>query len=313
MPSVGLRKDHRTEEEGEEVAATYSEMFSMSKWSRTGQVLSGFPHPCNTKGEKLCHGSVIDFDSVPIEYIHDDALVFWLAVRQIQNSFQNRDELVRTVNHLRTRSVELRVLPSFLLRGSAGYVTFEVLTARDPNGAVTWLRRQEALSRCREWYIPKIDDDYFYSIFKKRNSVRQRCLKHVKSGSFDLKDFKVTSGLRSNMRAEKELFVVQALCAPSQRLGSGVLYTVTLVFCVDENEQTSIYQQNPHSKCDCENGAWFCAHMGALVLMLFVFQQTSQTMDFDTNWTMWKWPNLLPTRFIKTMAKSRCSLVARWV
>lgn len=260
----------------EDDEVSYKNLFHMIQWSRTGRELVGIKPQLDSEDRQLCHGSILDFEKVPAKYVPDEALIFWLAVRQIVNSFEDRTALVDMVEHLRQRSPPLQILPAFLLRGGGGYVTFEVLAPRDGDVPIIWRKGDEALETIRSWMVPAISDTYFTTLFKKRNNSRIRCLAHLKGGSYDIRDLKVTTGLKSNINPTLELLVIQAVSAPSQKIKKGLMYSVTIVFAVDKDNNVTVYIRNPVSRCDCANGCWFCAHMGALILILFVIQQRPQ-------------------------------------
>ena len=67
--------------------------------------------------------------------------------------------------------------------------------------------------------LPRITEEYFTSIFGKRNGTRARVLKHLKGGSFDVRTLKATKSLRSKVDTELELLVFSGMCTASQKLG----------------------------------------------------------------------------------------------
>ena len=110
-------------------------------------------------------------------------------------------------------------MPKCLLRGCGGYEAFEPVTMKGDN--VPRLTEDDALDVIIEC-VPEITDEYYFnSIFGRRNSTRVRAIAHVQHGSFDLRQLAVTFGLTESLDTSRNLLVVECLCAPSQRLGSG--------------------------------------------------------------------------------------------
>jgi hypothetical protein len=129
--------------------------------------------------------------------------------------------------------LSLPPLPKFLMREGGGYSTFEVLSPRDDKDVV-WHMEGDALVVIREM-LPAVDDAWFTSLFGKRNASQLRCVGHLKGESFDIKDLQVKEGLKNKLAPDKKLLVVKAKCVPSQKLGSGDLYTVAAVFQEKDN------------------------------------------------------------------------------
>ena len=124
-------------------------------------------------------------------------LIMYLAVRGVRNNFSDRNKLVETVKRVNNQNVS--ILPKFLLRGSGGYVTFETLVPCDDTVSPIWLSGDNMISVIRN-NLPIIDDDFFELMWniilgKDRNNSRKRCLLHLKTGSFDINDLKVTKDL----------------------------------------------------------------------------------------------------------------------
>jgi hypothetical protein len=163
-------------------------------------------------------------------------------------------------------------MPKCILRGSGGYVAFEPIT---PCGdAVPRLTEDDALGVIID-YVPEITDEYFNSIFGKRNSTRERVIAHVQHGSFDLRELTATFGMTDSLDTSRNLLVVECLCAPSQRLGSGDMYHVRAIFNLQEDDEgipAATFLPNPFSSCACANGGLFCAHLGALLIQFQIIQ-----------------------------------------
>ena len=80
-----------------------------------------------------------------------------------------------------------------LRRGGGGYSTFEVLAPK--GGSVEWSTKDNMLTKIRK-NVPVIDDELSTAIFGKQNNTQKRIMFHLKSGSFDLKNLRVTYGLK---------------------------------------------------------------------------------------------------------------------
>jgi hypothetical protein len=93
----------------------------------------------------------------------------------------------------------------------------------------------------------------------------------------------LTRDLKNSFDAEKKLLAIECLSAPSQKLGTGDLYNVRAVIDL-QNEANGNpivhFQKTPRSLCTCGNGGLFCAHLGALILLLHVIQKTED--DFES-------------------------------
>jgi len=258
------------------------DMFLLRKWSRTKHPLPMIPMLTNEKGEELCHGSMIDFTQRPVHLIATAALIFWLEVRGIRNSYDSSADVVKKVNNVLAMEEDSQpsVMPKFLRRGGGGYSCFEPLSPRG-DLSVHWHKGDGMLSLVRSKF-PKIDGQYFTSIFGKRNASRERCIKRLCSGAFDMEQLQVTTDLQSNLNPEDEVMVVKVLCTPSQKLGSGILYTVKCAVKLGKDDSDpSTLLKAPESGCDCPNGAFFCGHRGGLILLLYTIQKYAD-WDFKT-------------------------------
>jgi len=223
----------------------------------------------NSSGQQLCHGSIIDFHKRPARLVPDEPLLFWLNVRGVRNNFEDRKAILARVQKLLDHHQTPPPLPRMLLRGNGGYVAFEVIS---PIGAkVTWLEGNDALKAVRE-KVPDLDDSVFTALFGKRNASRMRCLKHLKSGSFNIKELKVSFDMKRNLNPDDNLMVIKATSAPSQRLGRGDMYCLRIALKKNE-DNTYMFLPAPDSRCDCPVGMFFCTHRGGFLLLLHVISK----------------------------------------
>ena len=80
--------------------------------------------------------------------------------------------------------------PKFMLRGGGGYVAFEVLEPCFNNLDLDWCRSDKFIDLVQAANLPEITNDFFTSIFGKRNNSRKCVLSHLNVGSFDVETFK---------------------------------------------------------------------------------------------------------------------------
>ena len=146
-----------------------------------------------------------------------------------------------------------------LLCGGGGYVLFEVLSSTGES--VDWVKGDAMLDTICN-HVPKINDSLFTTIFGKRNNSCKRCLLHLKSGSFDIEQVEATYSLKRNLAPSDKIVVVKALSMPSQKLGSGDMYStrMTIKLAVNGAATTSSILLAPESCCDCSVGMFFCTH-----------------------------------------------------
>ena len=112
-------------------------------------------------------------------------------------------------------------------------------------------------------------------------------LLHVEGGSFDIKQqLKVTKDFICNRDPLKSIVVINAGCAPSQKLKENSkenFYDVQLAIEVDEKGRFIQFLKHPYTRCDCPNGCIFCAHIGALILLLTATTHLNDSFDDKRN------------------------------
>ena len=113
----------------------------------------------------------------------------------------------------------------------------------------------------------------------------------------------------------KELLTIQISCSPFQKLSTGESYPVLLSFSLlnynnnlmsrgesdmdisfsnaDEVESpiNGEFIASPVIHCSCPKSCWFCAHMSAVMLLLYTIQQRKE-LGFDKlkNSYLYPWP-----------------------
>ena len=94
---------------------------------------------------------------------------------------------------------------------------------------VNWLYKDDAIYLLPS-HLPTINDEWFRQVFGKCQASCLHCLQHIKSGSYNFDDLRVTLGLKDNMALNKDLMVIHATYAPSMLLSDKKLYSVEATF-----------------------------------------------------------------------------------
>ena len=270
MPHNELTHGHPQTEE-EEDQFIFFDFFTLAAWARTGRPLSKVPLQRNRSGEIVVPGAIISFETIRIKHQSSRSLRLWLSARGVPNTdIKDRKELedmVRFIHYI----AQTDALPKFVLRGGGGYVTNAVFVPQNGNN-VTWLHGEDAITAIRSdalatFETTEVIEQFFENQF---NSKRKRCLSHLKSGSVDIQEIKVTTNLISDLMPERSFFVIQCLCAPSMKgLGSKrKLYLLRLAFLIEDGRPNTLMPA-PFSIDDCPVGVGPCAHKGCLVLLLY--------------------------------------------
>lgn len=261
-----------------------TKVFKFEIWSKNGKDIVGLPILEDSRGRELYPGSVLDFDEVPIWSYSKQTLEHWLSCRQISSdntrSLQHTRNMVKIIQDKLGDSLQ----PIFieLMRGSAGYVSPELLKARDGNERnVQKLAGDQALEVIRKSF-PNLSEDDFTTLFGKRNGTRKRIMMHLTGGSFDIQKLRVTKDLMSSAEPEKNIIVFTMGCAPSQKLKDGgkeKYYDLVIAIEVDEDGSFLHFLKHPIARCGCPNGCILCAHLGAFILLLLALKNYDHSTD----------------------------------
>ena len=245
--------------------------FQFEIWTKNGNDILPLEDPKNELGQSLFHGSIIDFDKVPIRYHSKAQLDFWLSCRQIKTPlvFQHVTSLVKVVWDKFGDS--LKPIPKELMRGCSGYCSPELLIPTTGcETTVRYFEGDDALAVLRRVF-PVINDSMFTAMFGKRNGTRKRIHMHLEGGSFDISQLKITEDLASKEVPDKKLIVISIGCTPSQKLkkdGKEKFYDLRLVIEQDNNGHFINFIFHPFTRCGCPNGCVLCAHLGAFIVLL---------------------------------------------
>jgi|AntRauTorckE5430_2_1112549.scaffolds.fasta_scaffold03690_2 hypothetical protein len=244
--------------------------FLFEIWTKNGKDILPLEDPKNELGQSLFHGSIIDFDKVPIRYFPKAQLDFWLSCRQIKTPliFQHVTSLVKVVWDKFGDS--LKPIHKELMRGCSGYCSPELLLPTTGCETVSYFEGDNALAVLRRVF-PVIDDSIFTAMFGKRNGTRKRIHMHLEGGSFDIAQLKITEDLASKEAPDKKLIVISIGCTPSQKLkkdGKEKFYDLRLVIEIDNNGHFVKFMFHPFTRCGCPNGCVLCAHLGAFIVLL---------------------------------------------
>ena len=201
----------------------------MDSYVRTGKLLESVPIQCNKAGQEVTPGVIVHFHNQPIKFLLDRVLELWLSCRGICISDLTRNDMEKMVALLLRHEVD--ALPKFVLRGGGAYVAVSTLEF-DNEESVDWKKKDEALAEIRSEKCVCVDDEQFiaHAFSATHNAKRLRALKHLKGGSFDLIDIKVSSNLKSKLKPGVVFFVIDIACVPSQKgIGSeGRVYSLRL-------------------------------------------------------------------------------------
>mmetsp|Transcript_37891 Transcript_37891/g.80932 ORF Transcript_37891/g.80932 Transcript_37891/m.80932 type:complete len:891 (-) Transcript_37891:11-2683(-) len=278
MPEEEMRKNHNLGDDVE--PPSHRDFFQLEKYVRTGKPLEPVEKQYNKNNQEVAHGANIRFEEVPVKFIQTRQLEFWLSCRGVCTVDMERPQMVTMVEKLRRNEVD--ALPYFVLRGGGAYVAVCTLEFMDEE-SVDWKTKDDALEEIRGEKCACLDSPEFMSeVFASaHNAKRLRCLKHLKSGSFDIVNLKVSSSLKSKLIPDSTFFVVEFSCAPSQKgLGAeGKVYSLRLAF--RDTGSGWILMPTPYSLCACPVGVWICAHRGGEVLLLWAIRQCFKGLSFE--------------------------------
>ena len=70
----------------------------------------------------------------------------------------------------------------------------------------------------------------------KNNPSHLQYLKYLKSGSYNIKDLKVTRDIKRNVHPNNDLLVIKSMGALSQKLGSKDLYFLHIALILNKND-----------------------------------------------------------------------------
>ena len=254
------------------ISLLLKECFNMERWPKDGTILKCLDEPTDENGHALYHGSTIDFNIVPIRFQSIDVLKFYLDSRQVKyvNNVVSIKSLVSSI--WRSHGSILNPIPKILMRGTAGWVKEEILVRADNCTELNWMKDKELLSSLTKCFngftCEKFDPDY-----GKRNGTRKRVLKHAQGGSIDITMIKATYSLVHKLYTNQKLLVIEAPCAPSQKLkdknNKNDFHIARLCIKLDENDVFVSYSVHPATGCGCPNGCILCAHLGALICVCY--------------------------------------------
>ena len=257
--------------------ALLHECFTLHRWAKTGEVFKPLVSPVDSKGRELYFGSIIDFDKIPVHYHSIEELKFYLDSRQMR-SLPRVAEIRRTVTMIwKSHGTQLQPIPKVLMRGVSGWIKEEIFCMSEEVENISWLKNEELLPALVKSF-PDLTEELFSSIFKKRNGTRLRVMKYIQGGSFDLLHIKATYDMVHKLHTEKKLLVIEAVCAPSQKLkegGKDSFHSQRLCIEVhsDSLKFVKVFEHPATTTCTCPNGAIICAHQGGLIVLCYAIVQ----------------------------------------
>ena len=271
----------------ESIHLLFKKCFQLEVWTKTAGDVMPLPEPTNDDGKPLYHGSIIDFDQVPVRYHSKDTLNFWLQNRQIKapNSEAELRNKVQTVWDL--LGMTLQPIHKLLLRGKSGYITPVLLEKKPQVEVITYLKTDPLLDQLKKTF-PRIGDASFSELFGKRNGSRCRCLKHLQGGSFDIANIKATNDMAICGEPDRNIIVIFAYCTPSQKLKDSKskkpnFYQIKLVIEVNASGEFMKILQHPYTTCECPNGCIMCSHIGSLLLICTAILKFDDDLEMTRN------------------------------
>ena len=242
-------------------------------WCRTGLPLRAVPMP-QRDGVDVPHGSMLDFDAVPLVLTPTRSLQVYLRFRDnpLPATMHARVHAVKTVTDLLEAEKASGILTPINTSALGApdtdthYERWEALTNMT-NDAVTWSYGDTLLELIRSEDILQIDAATITSVFGLNNGVRRRAVVRVNSGHYDVTTWKSTTVKLVATGETVRLLSIQ--CTPSMK---NEVYAVYLAFCDGKLLPVP-------SRCDCPNGQLFCSHMLGQLLLLYLLQR-------NTTWDM---------------------------
>jgi len=272
----------------------------MILWAGNLGHISKLPLPVDPiSHQPVPHGSVLDFETIPVSMQFLEALVLWLRYRGIKVPTvigKDRVQIVNLVNNALRLNLSIDLSSVDPTEGVGHYISFDKLFTTNP---VTWFQFDTVhdanviVSVVRN-RLPSIDKDYIDKIFGIcRNGVRLRAIRSATSGNYVLDSIKMAKALattstpsqvaRTSTTVEGGGSMING--APQPQADQ---YTPCFVFSVDvtpslksSNYQVHIvvrqdngeYMPTPRSRCTCPAGQLFCSHMLGFYLIMYSFQQ----------------------------------------
>jgi len=250
----------------------FLECFQMHRWMKTGKMLEGLEPPKDQKGRELYFGTILNFEEVPVEYHSKEMLAFWLECRGVKVP-DISEEVTRVVKLVYNKvGDKLQPIPKSQMKGASGWVTPELICRKDIDTPISWKYKDELVQTLLTSF-PNLIDDSFTTIFGKRNGTRERVLRHLQGGSYNLVTVKATFDMETKAAMDIEshrLLVIEGSCAPSYKLkedGKDAFHSVRLCIEVDSEYKFVAILDHPLTTCGCPVGWIWCAHKSSLLLL----------------------------------------------
>lgn len=144
-------------------------------WSKGGSNIEALPLPI-VKGKETYHGSVLDTFSRRLNSFTLDTVRFFLSAHQVNHSqckedgvYAHADKICCTVGDF------IEPIARVMMRGSAGYVTPELLEPRvQKKDGVLWLHSDDLLVAVRILRIHEVLDDESLNFFLGRETEQEK-------------------------------------------------------------------------------------------------------------------------------------------
>tara|TARA_B100000513_G_scaffold11683_1_gene4869 strand:+ start:984 stop:3107 length:2124 start_codon:yes stop_codon:yes gene_type:complete len=241
---------------------TYKDLNDLKVWSREGTGFHG-------KGIEDVEnpGSILDFESWPIDKRLSADLAIWLEYRGFK--FRNRqieecrEEIVRAAHFVNDNPTRFKVISDSFSVGCGKYVSFDILL---PNEPVRWCNDEDIV---QDWIrsLPRVNDEYIDVVFGGRPGVRERAFNWLTSGQVHCESLKMASTNVLDMDTGERIDCYSILCSVTASCGKRS-YDVHLFISKGDGK----FLGAPVSRCECKAGNFFCAHMLSVLLLLSIIQ-----------------------------------------
>ena len=155
------------------ISEVYLKTFNLDVWSKNGEDICELPPQTNNAGKEVFHGSIINFDRVPIRCHSRNILDFWLQTRQIKvpSTIKEIRDLVAIVwERLGTR---LQPIAKELMKGKSGYCSPELLAIKEDCSSISYSKSDDLIATLKKSF-KDFNDGEFTTLFGKRNGTRER-------------------------------------------------------------------------------------------------------------------------------------------
>ena len=223
---------------------------------RTMRPLLPILQPRNLQGSLLPWGCHHSYDKWPPKMCTTEMLNRWLRARNVRYSpAVSHTDLVVAVAALLCEVPPRDIVPLDEIPEEANF-------AVEPGGVKWNTDRELSFSKIRDQKItPLIDTEFIMQLFGSRGGVRDRALRLIVGGHYDLSTLK-SGEIICNVRGMNlRCIMFQIKSIPSMKANA---YEVNMIFQFGTNDSIEVsdrFIKSPFSHCDCPAGQMFCSHI----------------------------------------------------